>query len=175
MSAFKRMAEYLGLVDGDLEQDDLLDSEVVAEPLPNASGTERAERGGRGRGGEISLVSSSVKPGGAPTRLAPVRPGSAPVPGRVPARISTHSPRSYNDARPIGEDFREGIPVIVNLTDLDDADAKRIVDFAAGLVFGLQGSIQRVTTKVFLLSPANVDVSAQAHEQVARGDFFNQS
>jgi cell division inhibitor SepF len=90
-------------------------------------------------------------------------------------RIETLHPRSYNDARRIGEEFREGVPVIINLTGMDDNDAKRIVDFAAGLVFGLRGSIERITNKVFLLSPANVDVGAEARAQIAQDGFFNQS
>src|SRR5689334_23570540 len=91
-------------------------------------------------------------------------------------RITTVHPRTYNEAKNIGEAFREGTPVIMNLTDLDDADAKRLVDFAAGLVFGLHGSIERVTSKVFLLSPAHVEVTAEEAEapKAARG-FFNQS
>jgi cell division inhibitor SepF len=91
-------------------------------------------------------------------------------------RITTIHPRTYNEAKTIGEAFREGTPVIMNLTDMDDADAKRLVDFAAGLVFGLHGSIERVTSKVFLLSPAHVEVAAEepAAPVAARG-FFNQS
>lgn len=92
-------------------------------------------------------------------------------------RISTIHPRTYNEAKNIGESFREGTPVIMNLTDLDDADAKRLVDFAAGLVFGLHGSIERVTSKVFLLSPAHVEVTASEVEppKAASRGFFNQS
>ena len=108
------------------------------------------------------------------------RPPLRPAPSRRPAmadfsRIETVHPRSYNDARPIGEQFREGIPVIMNLSDLDDTDAKRIIDFAAGLVFGLRGSIERVTPRVFLLSPVNVDVGDAARAQIAQRDFYNQS
>lgn len=88
---------------------------------------------------------------------APERPAARTV---DPMKITTLHPRSYNDARRIGEEFRNGNPVIMNLTELDDVDAKRIVDFAAGLVFGLRGSIERVTNKVFMLSPANVTVDA---------------
>src|SRR5699024_10248809 len=69
-------------------------------------------------------------------------------------RITTVHPRAYNDAKVIGEAFRSGTPVIINLTEMSDAEAKRLVDFSAGLVFGLRGSIERVTNKVFLLSPA---------------------
>lgn len=86
-------------------------------------------------------------------------------------RISTVHPTSYADARLIGEAFREGAPVIINLTDLPDQEARRIVDFAAGLVFGLHGTIEKVTNRVFLLSPASVEVSAQTETPAT--PFFN--
>jgi cell division inhibitor SepF len=92
-------------------------------------------------------------------------------------RITTIHPRTYNEAKNIGESFRDGTPVIMNLTDLDDADAKRLVDFAAGLVLGLHGAIERVTSKVFLLSPSQVEVTANEVEapKPASRAFFNQS
>jgi cell division inhibitor SepF len=91
------------------------------------------------------------------------------------SRIETLHPRSYNDARRIGEEYRSGVPVIMNLLELDDGDAKRIIDFAAGLVFAMHGSIERITNKVFLLSPSNVDVGDEARAQIAKDGFFNQS
>lgn len=93
-------------------------------------------------------------------------------------RITTIHPRTYNEAKNIGEWFRDQVPVIMNLTDMDDADAKRLVDFAAGLVFGLHGTIERVTSKVFLLSPSHVEVAADEPEQppaASTRGFFNQS
>ena len=90
-------------------------------------------------------------------------------------RITTIHPRTYNEAKQIGESFRESTPVIMNLSDMDDSDAKRLVDFAAGLVFGLRGTIERVTNKVFLLSPANVTVTAEDKARMAESGFFNQS
>ena len=90
------------------------------------------------------------------------------------SRIITVHPRTYNEARTIGEHFRDGVPVIMNLSEMEDVDAKRLVDFAAGLIFGLRGSIERVTSKVFLLSPPNVNVTAEDKERIA-GGFFNQS
>ncbi|MFG1923756.1 cell division protein SepF [Cryptosporangium sp. NPDC048952] len=90
-------------------------------------------------------------------------------------RITTLHPTNYNEARMIGEQFRNHIPVILNLTEMDEADAKRLVDFAAGLTFGLRGSIERVTNRVFLLSPANVTVTAEEKARIAEGGFFNQS
>ena len=89
-------------------------------------------------------------------------------------QITALHPRTYNEARTIGEQFRKNTPVIMNLTDMDDADAKRLVDFAAGLTFGLHGRIERVTAKVFLLSPHNVTVTAQDKARIESG-FFNQS
>jgi cell division inhibitor SepF len=90
------------------------------------------------------------------------------------ARIVTLHPHTYNEARPIGERYREGTPVIINLTGMDDKDAKRLVDFAAGLAFALRGSIDKVTNKVFLLSPPNVEVSAEDRRRLAEGGIFNQ-
>ncbi|MER5884483.1 cell division protein SepF [Streptomyces sp. NPDC001941] len=138
----------------------------------------------------VAHAASLPAENGRPARIAPVssitpdRPSlekNAPVimpkvvSEREPYRITTLHPRTYNEARTIGEHFREGTPVIMNLTEMDDTDAKRLVDFAAGLVFGLHGSIERVTQKVFLLSPANVDVTAEDKARIAEGGFFNQS
>jgi cell division inhibitor SepF len=89
-------------------------------------------------------------------------------------RIITVHPRTYNEARTIGENFRDGVPVIMNLGEMEESDAKRLVDFSAGLIFGLRGSIERITSKVFLLSPHNVTVAAEDKERLA-GGFFNQS
>ena len=90
-------------------------------------------------------------------------------------QITTLHPTTYNEARTIGEHFRDGVPVIMNLTEMDEADAKRLVDFAAGLAFGLRGTIERVTNRVFLLSPANVQVTAEDKAKIAEGGFFDQS
>ena len=105
----------------------------------------------------------------------PVVAVAEPAPAPQPYRITTLHPRTYNEARTIGERFRDGMPVIMNLTEMDDSDAKRLVDFAAGLSFGLRGSIERVTAKVFLLSPQNVDVTAEDKARIREGGFFNQS
>ena len=91
------------------------------------------------------------------------------------SEILTVHPRQYKDAKPIAEAFRDGTPVIMNLSEMDDNDAKRLVDFAAGLIFATRGSIERVTNKVFLLSPPNVAVSAEDKQRIAEDGFFNQS
>ena len=123
-------------------------------------------------------------------RVEPARPAPVaniaerrrPAPPQAPvntvaelSRITTLHPRTYNEARTIGENFREGVPVIMNLSEMDDADAKRLVDFAAGLVFAVRGTIERVTNKVFLLSPPNVSVAAEDKQRIADSGFFNQS
>jgi cell division inhibitor SepF len=96
------------------------------------------------------------------------------VPAPQPYRITTVHPKSYNEARTIGESFRDGHPVIMNLSEMDHADAKRLVDFAIGLIFGLHGSIERVTAKVFLLSPQDVDVTAEDKARILEGGFADQ-
>ncbi len=90
-------------------------------------------------------------------------------------QITTLHPTTYREARTIGEHFRDGVPVIINLTEMDESDARRLVDFAAGLAFGLRGTIERVTNRVFLLSPANVQVTAEDKAKIAEGGFFAQS
>ncbi|MCF3129997.1 MULTISPECIES: cell division protein SepF [Streptomyces] len=90
-------------------------------------------------------------------------------------RIGTVTPDSFRDARAIGELFRDGVPVIMNLTAMEPADAKRVVDFAAGLTFGLHGTIERVANRVFLLTPANTEIISGEPAAHRSDGFFNQS
>ncbi|MGP6171716.1 cell division protein SepF [Microbacterium sp. A196] len=104
---------------------------------------------------------------------APVTPLRRPVAVRQPSagavnEILTVHPKQYRDAQLIAESFREGIPVIINLSQMSDADARRLIDFASGLSLGLYGRIERVTSKVFLLSPENIAVSG--HGGIASAD-----
>jgi cell division inhibitor SepF len=110
-----------------------------------------------------------------PEPVARLRPVTEPVRPAVRdplSRITTLHPTSYAEARAIGEHYREGIPVIMNLTEMENADAKRLVDFAAGLAFALRGSMDKVTNKVFLLSPPDVDVTAEDRRRIAEGGLF---
>lgn len=107
------------------------------------------------------------------TPPAPVTPLRRPVAVRQPAagtvnEILTVHPKQYRDAQLIAENFREGVPVIINLSQMSDADARRLIDFASGLSLGLYGRIERVTSKVFLLSPENIAVSG--HGGIAHAD-----
>jgi cell division inhibitor SepF len=156
---FRRMGEYLGLVEDTGRYDDLDGSSYDDDTASTQRVQERRER----RPAPVS-------------ELAERRPRSGPT-GVVAelSRITTLHPRTYNEARTVGEQYRDGTPVIMNLSDMDDSDAKRLVDFAAGLVFGTHGTIERVTNKVFLLSPHNVTVAAEDKRRIAEGGFFNQS
>ena len=110
-------------------------------------------------------------------KAAPVTPLHRPTVVRQPtagtvSEILTVHPKQYRDAQIIAESFRDGVPVIINLSQMSDADARRLIDFASGLSLGLYGRIERVTSKVFLLSPENIAVSgdgavAQAEPEAA--------
>jgi cell division inhibitor SepF len=149
---------------------------VPARPVGLASAGAGASRIGAVSGGSVgaSAASLAVREQAVREQAAPA-PEPAPAPAPAPYRIITLHPRTYNEARTIGERFRDGMPVIMNLTELDHSDARRLVDFAAGLIFGLRGSIEPVTAKVFLLSPPNVDVTAEDKARIREGGFFNQS
>ncbi|ROZ63988.1 cell division protein SepF [Kocuria soli] len=145
--------------------------EAEARPTPEREPS-RGERAAAGRSSGSTSRSATEAP--AKSRApqdrrrtgeyrAPVTPiKRAPSTSREDAddmrTITTVHPRSYNDAKSVGESFRDGTPVIMDLTDLGEAEAKRLVDFAAGLVYALHGSIERVTTTVFLLTPSYVEV-----------------
>ena len=178
MSAMRKIGEYLGLLEDtgryDDEYDDGYDSGYGAShrSLDHGGHDARTEehdavparmaRRDAGRGaGTVSDLSERRRPVAANVELS---------------RITTLHPRTYNEARTIGENFRDGTPVIMNLSEMDDGDAKRLVDFAAGLVFATRGTIERITSKVFLLSPPNVTVAAEDKARlVETGGFFNQS
>ena len=176
-SAMRKMAVYLGLVEDDHRYQDKYDSYGEYEDYddqadrpeqidePDVRGVGRDE--GVGRDGEVGGGYAGYQPADWRTEHVSQMTDLA--------RITTLHPRTYNEARTIGEHFREGTPVIMNLTEMVDSDAKRLVDFAAGLIFGLRGSIERVTNKVFLLSPANVEVTAEDKARIAERGFFNQS
>jgi cell division inhibitor SepF len=167
--AIHKMAVYLGLVEDDVSYDDGYDS--YEEELDSSYEDED--------GAQPDLARGQVTPARAGHRadtvtVEPPRQAAAPQTADL-TRITTLHPRTYNEARTIGEHFREGTPVIMNLTEMVDSDAKRLVDFAAGLIFGLHGSIDRVTNRVFLLSPASIEVTAEDKARIAERGFFNQS
>jgi cell division inhibitor SepF len=171
-SAMRKMAVYLGLVEDDHRYDDPYPAEYSDGDDYADYVAEYAEQAEPNDGQQVY-----GSDGGSDGRARTDRRGQVAdhVQSTDLARITTLHPRTYNEARTIGEHFREGTPVIMNLTEMVDSDAKRLVDFSAGLIFGLRGSIERVTNKVFLLSPANVEVTAEDKARIAERDFFNQS
>ena len=163
--AMRKVGEYLGLVE-QAEFDDEFDE---FEPAPATRSTAVA----RTSSPTVASIDDHRRPSDEHRR---------PTPKAVPtvhntdvSRIETVTPRTYNDARTVGEHYRSGVPVIMNLSEIDDSDAKRLVDFAAGLVFAVHGSINRVTAKVFLLSPENVLVTDEDKQRIAAGGFYNQT
>lgn len=191
--AMRKMAVYLGLVEDEGRYDDYDEfdeyddvDEPTSRTTRESAGRVREMSGGDGRGRSVTALREEPRGvvatlGDRPERAerssargaTTVRPRIAGGPDGP--RITTLHPRTYNEARQIGEHFRESTPVIMNLTEMDDVDAKRLVDFAAGLVFGLHGTIERVTAKVFLLSPADVEVAPEDKARIAEKGFFNQS
>ncbi|WP_121252579.1 cell division protein SepF [Nocardioides ferulae] len=162
--AMRRIGEYLGLLEDTGRYDEYDGDDYHTEETAPVASANRAPKVREHRPAPVSDLSE--------------RRRTAPGPTGVVAelsRIVTLHPSTYNEARLVGENYREGTPVIMNLSEMDDADAKRLVDFAAGLIFATRGDIERVTNKVFLLSPPNVTVAAEDKRRIAEGGFFNQS
>jgi cell division inhibitor SepF len=161
-NAFRKAANFLGLVDDEengLGAPEAGQSEQrFNRPLRSAPSSEPAApsylRGTQSRA----------------TSVAPVAASNVVV-----DHIITLHPRMYSDVRGIGEHYRLGQPVIMNLSDMEESERKRMIDFASGLVFGHYGKIERVTSKVFLLTPQNVRVSNEDKTAAAQASFFNQS
>ena len=112
-------------------------------------------------------------------RATPLRGAGRPrVVQPVPsAAVQVHLvvPRSFNDAQQIADKFKDSIPVILNLQSTDQELSKRLIDFASGLTYALDGGMQRVADKVFLLTPRNVQVSAEERARLLERGFFNQA
>lgn len=200
---WRRSLEYFGLVEGDYidegEYDEpgtdpelALDETAVAPR--EAAG--RSMRGRRGREDDIDDIFGDDEP--PRRRAAPVEEDPAPQPRRrrgirgieprgvepPPARrggnggdFSMHmvTPRSFNDAQSIADEFKRSKPVIINLQSTDRELSKRLIDFSSGMTYALGGGMQRIAQGIFLLTPQNVDVSAEEKARILEGGFFNQS
>lgn len=142
----RRFMGWYSADDIEMENEDFIEEEDFADVTPMSSATPAS-------------VSS----------ITPIREASS---ASELSRIVTFHPTSFSDSLSIGDAYRKGVPVILNLSDLNDAEARRIVDFAAGLAFGLHGVIERVTNRVFLLSPRTVEVTGE-HGGPSRSSFFN--
>jgi cell division inhibitor SepF len=151
---WKKTLNYLGLVEDD---EDYVDDMPPADPTPVR----------RMRPASVSDVSAETE--------GVVRTISAPRPAPAgPSTIHKSEPKRFNEARDVADRFKEGAAVIMNLQGTEDATARRLVDFASGLVYGLDGKIELIANRVYLLSPADVEVSAEDREKLAGGAFYNQ-
>jgi cell division inhibitor SepF len=118
----------------------------------------------------------AVRPHRERERVREMRPQIEAVPNPSSVRVHLVLPRSFNDAQQIADKFKQGIPVILNLQGADNELSKRLIDFASGLTYALNGGMQRIADKVFLLTPRNVEVSAEQRAALLeRGGFFNQA
>lgn len=191
---WRRSLEYFGLVEGDyIEEGEYYDEqdtgqEMALDPQTEVAPREAAPVGGgrasrRGRGGEdIDDIFGEEE---APRRrLRSVeeprsrrsRRSAAPA-GNGGSDFSMHvvTPRSFNDAQQVADEFKRQKPVIINLQSTDRELSKRLIDFSSGMTYALGGGMQRIAQGIFLLTPANVDVSAEEKARILEGGFFNQS
>ena len=172
-NAFKRVAGYLGLVDDEDDLQPLVPIETPRATRPAAQPLERATAPSFDLPRSTSTVAAAPVSPVAQQQYQPTYQAQPELP--VMDQIFTIHPRFYNEARIVGERYRQGQPVLINLGDMEESERKRLVDFASGLVFGHNGTIERVTSKVFLLTPPNVRVSTEHKTIAAEASFFNQS
>jgi cell division inhibitor SepF len=157
---WKKTLSYLGLVE---------DEEYEDEPDPDVThGADVAPAPRRFGRSEPVTLQPAPDLGATVVRTIP-QPRPSPA-----STIHKSEPKRFNEARDLGDKFRDGVPVIMNLQGTEDATARRLVDFASGLVFGLGGKIETVANRVYLLTPANVEVSAEERERLREGGFYNQ-
>lgn len=166
--AMRKLAEWMGFVEDSRYIPDEENAEEFSEVIYEEDEDTSA------RGNEPSRVTQLPQRVPDQRRRTMVAVREEPEVADI-SRIVSVRPRSYNEARAIGENFRDGIPVIMNLADMEQGEDKRLVDFAAGLIFGLHGNIERISSQVFLLCPHNLVVGPEDKERLASGGFFNQS
>jgi cell division inhibitor SepF len=150
---WKKTLNYLGLVE---DEDEFVEEMPDAEPAPVRRMRPQAVR-------EVPSETEGV-----------VRTIASPRPVAASSAIYKSEPKRFNEAREVADRFKEGTAVIMNLQSTDDTIARRLVDFASGLVYGLDGKIELVANRVYLLTPADVEVSAEERERLAGGGFYNQ-
>lgn len=151
----KKTMVFLGLAEEGLEEEPVAQAAPEREPAPSAQAAAKPTQ--------------APRPAVAPLRrVTPVR-NQAP---QAMNEIFTVHPTAYRDAQVIAESFRDGIPVIMNLSRMSDDEAKRLIDFSSGLTLGLNGRIERVTSKIFLLTPEHIEVGSDEPASEADGSFF---
>ena len=174
-SMWQRTLTFLGLVeepyddDYDLPPDDLAPPRRERERMPAAE-PPRQERS------NVRTIAPARAATAPPEDLPPLRvepQGNVrPVPS---SKVHVTNPTTFNDVEEVGVNFRNGVPTIMNLAGASESVAKRLLDFASGLIFGLDGRIERVGDRVFLLTPVGVDVSTEERRRLTERGFFNQA
>ena len=174
-----RTLVYFGLADEDEEyEDDILTAQPDIEATyPERARVRKIERNSRRRSSDFDDIFAEDDYRGARDPSAGHR--GATVRPLIPAeqlqvRVHLVVPKNFNDAQIIADKFKSDIPVILNLQTSETDLAKRLIDFASGLTYALDGGMQRVADKVFLLTPKNVEVSAEERQRLLDKGFFNQ-
>ena len=168
---WNRTLVYFGIAEDEEWDDDGLADERGSSRRATAGATARTSAGFRARPRQDEWA---VRRG--PVRAASARRGCAASIRARPAKVHLVVPRSFNDAKQIADRFKAQIPVILNLQSADTELSKRLIDFASGLTYALDGSMQRVADKVFLLTPRDVELSAEERARaIERGGFYNQA
>jgi cell division inhibitor SepF len=178
---WNRTLVYFGIAeDEDWDEDGVVTQEELDREYRSRSSRQNVRRLPRRREPD-SWTDDSASVEAAPS-AAPSQSSRSSRPARLrgvdTSRVSVHLvlPRSFNDAQQIADKFKDSVPVILNLQSADNELSKRLIDFASGLTYALDGSMQRVADKVFLLTPRNVEVSAEERARmIDKGGFFNQA
>jgi cell division inhibitor SepF len=173
--SWHRALVYFGLAE---ERDPYVDEDEPYEPEAELEDRYRERPnvrrlGSRRRRDEFDdIFADDDVPSRPTTQLRSVRPGGN---GRGDVRVHLVIPKSFNDAQQIADKFKENIPVVLNLQGIDTDLSKRLIDFASGLTYALDGGMQRIADKVFMLTPRNVEISAEERAELIEKGFFNQS
>jgi cell division inhibitor SepF len=170
-NAFRKISTFLGLTesDGYYEEDDIIEEAPAYTPRHESTRTETPRYEPRVTPAADTRRNDNI-------RDLPVRaPQVAPAVEKPISSVVTVQPRSFNDARNIGEEFRSGNPVIINLQEIDQSAHQRLIDYASGLVHGLEGKMERVTPTVFMIIPRGIETRDIARNNLMNDGFFNQS
>jgi cell division inhibitor SepF len=165
---WRKTMKYLGLVEED--EFDEADERSMTSAVEDVEPRHRANAGGLSRRSRRAENSAVPPVADSADSLIRTIPRSRPSAGT----IHRAEPKRFNEARELGERFKDGVPVIMNLQQTEDSIARRLVDFASGLVFAHDGKIELVANRVYLLTPADVEVSAEERERLREGGFYNQ-
>ncbi|MSO44529.1 MAG: cell division protein SepF [Thermoleophilia bacterium] len=180
---FHKTLAYFGMAENDYDEYDEYD-DGDPEPSTHVRDSDRSHRGDRqsgrdreprrspaARSGDFDDIYSDP---GVPSPSRGVRAVASPRSSRG-GEVNLIVPRSFNDAQQIADKFKGTVPVILNLQSADAELAKRLIDFASGLTYALDGGMSRIADKVFLLTPRNVEVSAEERARILEKGFYNQS